>query len=119
MSEILIKDMEMPKSCEAEKATELDCPLKNRCIAYAREVRKQVPLNAHPIDFSPEGCRLIALRPHGRLVDIDKMELNFKATVVNCIEKDPNRADQYKEAERLVLGILKRTHTVLPASWGK
>ena len=49
------------------------CPFIGRCSAYAKEMRKQSPFNAHPIDFIPDGCRIIEEIPdkHGRLIDAD------------------------------------------------
>ena len=108
----VILDMEMPKGkCwwHDENGKEHECQL------------FPCGVGCFDSDFREKSCLIIGEIPdkHGRLIDADKMELDFKATVVNCIEKDPNRADQYKEAERLVLGILKRTHNVLPASEGE
>lgn len=101
MAEFLITGLEMPK----DDILRIEiCPngQVNRIVGWA-------------VSEQNKG-RAKELPPHGRLGDIDKMELDFKATVVNCIEKDMNRAYQYKVAERLVLGILKRTHSVIPAS---
>ena len=52
------------------------CPFIGRCSAYAKEMRKQSPFNAHPIDYIPDGCRIIGELPdkHGRLIDADVIE---------------------------------------------
>lgn len=38
----------------------IDCPKQGNCRAYYKELWKQCPMNAHQIDYRPEGCPLEA-----------------------------------------------------------
>lgn len=60
--------------------------------------------------------KAIELPAHGRLIDADKMELDFRASVANLIEKYPDLKNIFSEYERLVIGILNKTPTVVEAS---
>lgn len=73
----LIIKAQMPKGCEwTDKASRTGmgyCPLKDRCMAYRKELSKQYTINAHPIDYIPSDCPIIGEIPdkHGRLIDAD------------------------------------------------
>lgn len=56
------------------------------------------------------------LPDHGRLGDLDKAELAYRECINTCIERDPTREEQYRDLEKAVIGTLKRTPTVIPAS---
>ena len=60
--------------------------------------------------------KAVWLEPHGRLGDLDKAELDYKATTAKCVDSDPQRKKGYLEAERLVLKILQKTPTIVEAS---
>lgn len=70
----LIIDAPMPKGCEWTDKTSRTgmgyCQLKDKCMAYRKEVSKQWTINAHPIDYIPSDCPIIGEIPdsHGRLI---------------------------------------------------
>lgn len=62
---VLIKDMEMPKSCP-------ECPL--------ADYERHCPLTGNTYSFRftqrPSDCPLIEVPLHGRLIDVDKLDIN-------------------------------------------
>ena len=86
------------------------CPFIGRCSAYAKEMRKQSPFNAHPIDYIPDGCRIIGEIPdrHGRLIDADE----FKASIhMNHLGKFATNRDV-----QVLYRLLDKAPTILEAS---
>lgn len=70
MAEILIKGMEMPKTCR--RCMEMEIPVRCR-------VMEQEAVTAVMSGYDrPSDCPLIELPPHGRLVDADKLKLKKK-----------------------------------------
>ena len=69
MSDLLIKNMEMPKSCkDCTRMGISHCPMKEESII----------VNGYD---KPLNCPLVELPPHGRLGDLDKLLIK-----VNCID---------------------------------
>lgn len=81
MADILIKNIELPKSCE-------DCPfMKKVCDIYCTDKKTGVKTPYHYInscsltgsrfdpfsDDSPEPCPLIPVPEHGKLIDADEL----------------------------------------------
>jgi len=81
MADILIKNMEMPKSCE-------DCPFtKKVCDIYFTDKKTGVKTPCHYVDScsltgswfdpfsddSPKPCPLVLVPEHGRLIDADEL----------------------------------------------
>ena len=63
MSDILIKNMDMPKSCE-------ECALYDEDYC---ECRRETDLLERTMTRE-NGCPLVEVKPHGRLIDIDKLK---------------------------------------------
>ena len=94
MVDILIKNMEKPKSCD-------DCKLKGQGHGY-----EECLINGdYAIDSTYKDCPLVSLPEHGRLKDTD-----FMLSCLEEIKKD------YPEAYKLVSGIIERTPTIVEAS---
>lgn len=96
---ILIKDMEMPKNCaECERWSICKC-LNDfedyESICYAVEDGDLV---------RDANCPLIELPPHGRLIDVDKLNIHdvspaYGFCVMGVTEEDIELADTVIEAE--------------------
>lgn len=70
MAEILIKGMEMPKTCR--RCIEMGIPVRCR-------VMKQEAVTAVMSGFErPSDCPLVEVPPHGRLGDMDALVSNIK-----------------------------------------
>lgn len=72
---ILIKGMEMPKSCDSCDLIQFD----------DEELEAHCPLSPYyrwcgtPPDYRPEGCPLVEIpTPHGRLIDADRLLESIK-----------------------------------------
>lgn len=91
------------------------CPFIGRCSAYAKEMRKQSPFNAHPIDYIPDGCRIIGELPdkHGRLIDADVLSQNTTMIERN-IERNGLISKQYDTV--VFVEEIENAPTVLEAS---
>lgn len=95
---VLIKDMEMPTSCD-------ECEL---CACYVREDGTEENYRCaitfypiHEFDERHEYCPLVEIPPHGRLIDADKLKeefphdedwdypVNTNNYVVETIDKSP------------------------------
>ena len=93
---ILIRDMEMPKNCK-------DCPLSDHeawCLIPGSWRERYYC----PDDERSNDCPLIELPPHGRLGDLDKLNIHDISPVdgfcvMGVTEEDIELADTVIEAE--------------------
>lgn len=70
MSDIVIRNMDMPKTCK--ECIEMKIPVRCRVI-------KQEPVTAVMTGYNrPKDCPLVELPPHGRLIDADALIKNVK-----------------------------------------
>lgn len=76
---ILIKGIEMPKSCE-------DCHLESFCSLWveARRICKWSPDNREAFIRHPN-CPLVPVPPHGRLIDADAMKTRIEGSDYHTI----------------------------------
>ena len=74
---ILIRDMEMPTSCDkcrfCVNGFTDDAPMYECAVQSYENVSVLVESGGKPFDFRPDWCPLIELPPHGRLGDLDKL----------------------------------------------
>lgn len=97
MSEILIKGLEMPKTCR--RCIEMGISVKCRVI-------EQEPVTAAMVGYNrPEDCPLVELPPHGRLGDLDILE-----------KQAISEAYFPSEEWATVIELIKGASTVLEAS---
>lgn len=104
---IIILGMKMPKNC-------ITCPFmvsreNDDCILQSLEA------NAHAESWEQlrEGCPLIELPPHGRLIDADKLERMF-ADIDNAPYSGFDGEDPFYSADDAVQ-IIRLAPTILPA----
>lgn len=69
--DILIKNMEMPYSCEY-------CPIYD----YDEKLCRQEPLGVDKRYTRDNGCPLVEVPPHGRLIDADDLEIKDEWALV-------------------------------------
>ena len=86
MSDILIKNMKMPKSC-------YDCPIHNEEYGCCN-IRERV------VESAPPTCPLVEVKPHGRLIDADKLT----DIIISCIR------DSEKEYPKEDFGLVKMVY---------
>lgn len=78
MSDIVIRNMEMPKSCFS--SVHEHCPFFGDCTALRRFCDNHSNLeiiNTICIERMVD-CPLIVLSPHGRLIDADKLRMKYE-----------------------------------------
>ena len=90
MSDILIRRMEMPKNCK-------------QCFYMASGCKANKHNNGRPQD-----CPLIAIPPHGRLIDADALKEFF-----------PDKGEGSWTYNIVVSGIIRDAPTVIPAEEGE
>ena len=105
MANLLIKGMKLP---EGRNILQLYVTNNGKVFVYTDTFEGDI--EEHP------NTTAIELPNHGRLIDADKMELDFRVSVANCIKKYPYIKNTYSECERLVVGIINKTPTVVEAS---
>lgn len=67
MSDVLIRGMEMPKSC-------LNCFLsRSGCRAVLKRMRAMEAGTWIPANYRHDDCPLVPVPPHGRLIDADAL----------------------------------------------
>lgn len=71
MAEILIKNMEMPKSCLGELNGKNDCPIVGICGIFKATPFKEKENIVW--EQRLKDCPLVELPPHGRLGDLDEI----------------------------------------------
>jgi len=110
MSDILIKGMELPKSCR--RCMEMEIPIRCR-------VMKEEPVTAVMSGYGrPSDCPLVEVKPHGRLIDendlVRLIEDNYGCGVCK------NKADEERCLDRckwaVLLNDIDSLPTVLEAS---
>ena len=82
---ILIKGMEMPKSCFMCPFSEINDADTDLC-SITGELYDSTPFKP---EFRRSDCPLIEIPPHGRLIDADAMERNMSDTVQGNIRGYP------------------------------
>ena len=95
MSDILIKNMEMPKTCAK-------CQIKDVIECTRWKLVRSVVLDRH------KDCPLIPIPPHGRLGDLDKLESGLLDMAKH----------QYGERQQGILGCcatIRLTPAIIPA----
>ena len=97
---ILIRDMEMPKSC-------LECRLYNDpwCMAKNRN-QWRTAYNRPPKVERQNDCPLIEVPPHGKLIDADALK--------NSLAFAENTAKWAVPALRAVLMVIDEMPTIIP-----
>lgn len=103
MSDLLIKNIEIPFCCDK-------CFYVKKCFAHEVKLRKLAESEYEQIfdvfgEMRLDDCPLVVLSPHGRLVDVDFIK--------SCMEEIKK---SYPNVYELIVGILDRTPTVLEAS---
>lgn len=71
MSDLLIKNINMPKSCLGELTGKNDCPIVGICPVFLKtpfEVKEKECWNRRL-----DGCLLVEVKPHGELIERDKI----------------------------------------------
>ncbi len=113
MPDIVVKGMKMPRSCADIKAG--TCPIYERCparlMAYREGCNSPAKMNAYYDAIflgRQEGCPLVELPIHGRLVDADLLEEHY----------DDLEADNglYTEEAGQISQTIHNAPTVLEAS---
>lgn len=105
---VLIKGMEMPKSCGF-------CPLRHE----ARD-GDECYLGASLTEYQkrPDNCPLVHVPPHGRLIDADALEHDFREDADeewNRFATPVNWSDAFDD----VANIVADAPTIIPAEEGK
>ena len=78
MSDILIKNMEMPKFCFDEKRW--------KACFYAEDCKLGLEMAKNfKFDCKPEGCPLVEVKPHGRLIDADAL-VDGKSYLIESVD---------------------------------
>ena len=81
MAEILIKDMEMPKSCgECPLVLEYFSKFENKNVVHCQARMEGESRFVDGFDFSTrnEYCPLVEVKPHGRLIDADILRMKYE-----------------------------------------
>lgn len=104
MADILIKGMEMPKSCDR-------CLYRGFCSAHARQVQKIMESDADQVfdifgEMRLKDCPLVEIPPHGDLIDRDAL----KKHMTDLLRYD------YVFDEVGCFGLVKDAPTVLETS---
>ena len=109
---ILIRDMEIPKSCDkcrfcVNGFTDA-APMYECAVQSYENVSVLVESNGEPFDFRPDWCPLVELPPHGRLIDADELKSKFRhgngdddadSAWISTIRRFITQADTIIEAE--------------------
>lgn len=109
---ILIKETPMPESCSK-------CFVKPACCPAIRKrlESKYQPYTWIPANYRHEDCSLIAVSPHGRLGDLDKLEKMF-ADIDSAPYSCFDGAEPFYSAEDAT-HIIRLAPTVLEAEEGE
>lgn len=103
---ILIKGMEMPKSCDECRIMVFE---DTNCVP---ELFCGCPIvfKAHPqgVGHRPDYCPLVEVPPHGRLIDADALEQECQKRLLVC-------TDQFQRPYE-VLRAIALVPTIIPAS---
>lgn len=109
---ILIKGMEMPKSCSA-------CPMCDRMDWLCHATRRWLDDDEYwtwyvypegdTDDSKPCNCPLVEVPPHGDLIDVDAL-LDM---IESAKQDDPEIADVYEDDRQIVLDWLTAAPTVI------
>ena len=107
MADILIKGMDMPKNCSKCRFWCI-CNLLNEYKDYESILRdERIGKNG----TRHEGCPLVEVKPHGRLIDADKL----KQVMDDATENDKDKPF-YKMMYSYVIQVLAESPTALEAS---
>ena len=101
MAEILVKNMEMPKSCLGELNGKNDCPIVGICGIFKATPFKEKENIVW--EQRLKDCPLVEVPPHGRLGDLDALgKLVFERKEKARDRGDWGVADGYMYARELV-----------------
>jgi hypothetical protein len=122
MSDILIKGMEMPKSCwecEVGSASQLD---NKTCPFYAMEGQEQENYQ----NKIAEGCPLVEIPPHGRLIDSDALMREFEKAQRTMEQHGQEYSCSFMSSSQelstewyCVEDMLENAPTIIPAEEGE
>ena len=103
---ILIKGMEMPKSC-------YECRFAFDGMCIANRGRKNVGIT--------NSCPLIEVPKHGRLIDADALEELFREVIGNISKRDEIKPvlEHMVRASAMAVEMIKDAPTIIPAEEGE
>lgn len=107
---ILIRGMEMPKSCPCELlgiGYDLCCSFAGGIPARVKEYYECCQNGTRP-----SWCPLFPVPPHGRLIDADA----FIGTIRPLCEEDKFAACTFETVKRLMVEHINNAPTIIPAS---
>lgn len=110
MSDILIKNMEMPKSCDNCWALD-DYGDYPRCRITEEQRGYNFPIR----DKRMDKCPLVEIKPHGRLIDANALLESIK----EARKKDPDVEDVYIDDYFIMAEWLMSAPTIIPAEEGE
>lgn len=104
---VLIKGMKMPKAC-------LACPCFDEkdyvCKAIIKMLKKESIYHCRP-----EWCPLVAVPPHGRLIDADEAKKKIRP----WSPEDETNGCTFDTAKKLMHKLLNDTPTIIEAEEGE
>ena len=119
----LIVEMEMPKSCPCELATEIDGNFYYPCFAYYGAVSRAKEFDdCMENGTRPDWCPIKGMLPkeHGDLVDYDEVEKEFNRLLTYMEEvPDENGIIWFKRETIMPRDYTMKFHTIIPAERGK
>ena len=108
--DILIKNMEMPKNCYECRFHSMQNVMHKACVVhlcYAQEIGQSCNEGEMPTKLH-DGCPLVALPSHGRLIDADE----FKASIhMNHLGKFATNRDV-----QVLYKLLNNAETIVEAT---
>ena len=117
MSDVLIKNMEMPETCNK-------CFIDHRkCEAHQRQIKRIANSETEQIfdlfgEMRLDGCPLSEVKPHGRLIDADEFSCALSQQL-ELISKLSNKDDSLVyDTVRIIKKMLEDAPTVLEANNG-
>ena len=106
---ILIKGMEMPKSCD-------ECFVRLSLCSTARKIAKSGgPRMWVPTTYRPDDCPLQKIKPHGRLIDADEAKNKIRP----WSPEDETNGCTFDTVKKLMHKLLNDTPTVIEAEDGE
>ena len=116
MSDLLIKNKDVPKSCgECPLVLEYFSKFENKNVIHCQARLEGESRFVDGFDFSTrsEHCPLVEVKSHGRLIDADRL----RQVMENATENDKDKPF-YKMMYSYVIQVLAESPTVLESSDG-
>lgn len=110
---ILIRGMEMPKSCwRCQLCLTVD-PDTYRCIPTGQEFESTFDA----IDHIVLSCPLVEVPPHGRLIDADALEELFREVIGNIFKREEIKPvlEHMVRASAMAVEMIKDAPTIIEA----